>query len=104
MIIFLPGVWTYKAGRFFCYARIMRKNGKRSPFCVMSRRKAYRPSGTYECFHCGEQSVIWSGDADYEDYGLEGTGIIHECRCSNCGAEITYRVPLDPIDEIEGGY
>lgn len=44
----------------------------------------------YECFHCGQQSVIWDGDFSLEDYGYEGVGIIHECHCTNCGAEITY--------------
>lgn len=48
----------------------------------------------YECFHCGEKSVIWDSDFDYEDYGEEGEGIIHECHCTNCGAQITYRVPI----------
>ncbi len=48
----------------------------------------------YECFHCGTKSVGWIGDFSFSDYGLEGEGIIHECRCSNCGAEITYKIPL----------
>ncbi len=48
----------------------------------------------YECFHCGMKSVIWDGDFDYDDYGIEGDGIIHECHCSNCGAQITYRIPI----------
>lgn len=26
----------------------------------------------YECFHCGEKSVIWDNDFMFEDYGLEG--------------------------------
>ena len=48
----------------------------------------------YECFHCGEKSVIWDGDFSFEDYGEEGEGIIHECHCENCGARITYRIAL----------
>lgn len=54
----------------------------------------------YECFHCGQRKVIWQADYSFEDYGYEGEGIIHECSCSNCGALITYRVP---IEDIEGG-
>lgn len=50
------------------------------------------PSG-YECFHCGQKSVYWSGDFDYEDYCLDGEGIVHECHCQNCGAQIIYMVP-----------
>ena len=46
----------------------------------------------YECFHCGERAVVWSGDFDFEDYGIEGEGVVHELRCSNCGAVITYYI------------
>ena len=46
----------------------------------------------YECFHCGERAVIWDADFDFSDYGEEGEGIIHECHCTNCGAQITYRI------------
>lgn len=46
----------------------------------------------YECFHCGERAVIWDADFDFEDYGLFGEGIVHACHCTNCGAEIEYRI------------
>ena len=49
----------------------------------------------YECFHCGARAVIWDGDFDSEDYGYEEPGIIHECHCVNCGAQVTYFVPID---------
>lgn len=44
----------------------------------------------YECFHRGARAVIWDADFDFDDYGLDGEGVIHECHCQNCGAEITY--------------
>ena len=47
----------------------------------------------YECMHCGHKAVIWDADFDFSDYGEEGEGVIHECHCTNCGAQITYRVP-----------
>ena len=50
-------------------------------------------SGLYECFHCLQNTVIWDADFDFSDYGEEGEGVIHECHCTNCGAQITYRVP-----------
>ena len=54
----------------------------------------------YECFHCLQKAVYWNADFDFADYGLEGEGIIHECTCSNCGASITYYVPIgDPEEE-----
>ena len=54
----------------------------------------------YECFHCGERAVIWDGDFSFEDYGMEGDGIIHVCHCTNCGARIEYYIGLD-TDESE---
>ena len=55
----------------------------------------------YECFHCGCKSVIWDADFDFEDYGYEGEGIIHVCHCTNCGAEITYVIPLNNEEDEE---
>lgn len=56
----------------------------------------------YECFHCLSRSVVWGADFTFEDYGMEGNGIIHECHCANCGADITYYVPLDDPEEEDG--
>ena len=53
----------------------------------------------YECFHCGEKAVSWDSDFDFADYGEEGEGIIHECHCNNCGAQITYRIPNKQEEE-----
>lgn len=55
----------------------------------------------YECFHCGCQSVIWDSDFDFEDFGYEGEGIVHICHCTNCGAEIEYRIPIGEGEEDE---
>jgi hypothetical protein len=44
-------------------------------------------------------SVIWNGDFDFSDYGLDGDGVIHECTCTNCGARITYEVPNKAEEE-----
>ena len=52
----------------------------------------------YECFHCGERAVIWGADFSFDDYCLEGEGIVHELHCSNCGARITYEIPLEKED------
>lgn len=46
----------------------------------------------YECFHCGARAVIWDADFDFDDYGYDGEGIVHACHCTNCGAEIEYRI------------
>lgn len=49
----------------------------------------------YECFHCLTNGVFWLGDFDFDDYGLEGQGIVHVCKCANCGADITYYIRID---------
>lgn len=49
----------------------------------------------YECFHCLEKAVIWDADFDFDDYGFEGKGIVHECHCTKCGARIIYQVPVE---------
>lgn len=53
----------------------------------------------YECFHCLTQSVVWDGDFTFSDYGLDEEGIVHECHCANCGAQITYLIPIDIKEE-----
>lgn len=53
----------------------------------------------YECFHCLSKSVVWNADFDFEDYGLEGEGIVHCLTCANCGAEIEYYIRTD--EDIE---
>lgn len=50
-------------------------------------------SGFYECFHCGQRAVSWDADFDFSDYGFEGEGIVQNCHCNNCGAEIIYIIP-----------
>ena len=40
-------------------------------------------------------------DFDFEDFGYEGQGIVHICRCGNCNSEIEYRVPLGDTEEEE---
>lgn len=48
----------------------------------------------FQCFHCSSNTVSWSGDFDFEDYGYEGEGIVQICHCSNCGADIEYKIPI----------
>ena len=57
----------------------------------------------YECFHCLQRAVVWDGDFSFEDYGYEGEGIIHECHCANCGASITYMIPISESKEEDDG-
>lgn len=49
----------------------------------------------YECFHCGHRAVIWDNDYMFSDLGYLGNGLVHQCHCTNCGAEIEYRIEED---------
>jgi len=55
----------------------------------------------YECFHCGCRSVIWSADFDFSDFDYEGEGIVQLLKCSNCGAEIEYKIPVGEVKADE---
>ena len=48
----------------------------------------------YECFHCLNKAVAWMNDFSFEDYCMEGEGIVHVLQCSHCGAYIEYYVPI----------
>ena len=56
----------------------------------------------YECFHCGQRSVVWQADFDFEDYGMEGERIVQVCKCTNCGADILYLISIteEDIEEV----
>lgn len=47
-----------------------------------------------KCTNC-ETEIIWGGDHSYEDYGLEGEGIVSNYSCPNddCSVEsiLTYQ-------------
>ena len=57
----------------------------------------------YQCFHCCTYGVMWDSDFAFEDFGLEGEGIVHVCHCVNCGAEIEYYIPCETIGDDEDG-
>ena len=38
-----------------------------------------------KCWFCG-YDMIWGCDFDFEDYGLEGDGVVATLSCSGCGA------------------
>ena len=39
------------------------------------------------CWHCNEK-LIWGGDHSFEDWGLDGEGIVSNLHCSNCHAYV----------------
>ena len=49
------------------------------------------------CWHCNNE-LIWGGDFDYEDYGLEGEGIVSNLSCPNCNAYVEVYLKIDEED------
>ena len=39
------------------------------------------------CWHC-QSDLIWGGDRTYEDYGMEGEGIVSNLSCSKCNSYV----------------
>lgn len=41
-----------------------------------------------DCWHCNTE-LIWGGDHTYEDYGMDGDGIVTNLSCPNdeCGVD-----------------
>tara|TARA_Y100000310_G_scaffold301371_1_gene337820 strand:+ start:455 stop:619 length:165 start_codon:yes stop_codon:yes gene_type:complete len=53
-----------------------------------------------KCWHCNNK-LIWGGDFDYSDYGIEGEGIVSNLSCMNedCGAYVEVYLKLDKEEE-----
>ena len=49
-----------------------------------------------KCWHC-QNDVIWGGDHTFEDYGLNGEGIVTNLSCSKCDAQ--YLIYLGEEDD-----
>ena len=46
-----------------------------------------------KCWHCNSK-LIWGGDHNFEDYGLENEGIVSNLSCPNCPTtvEVYYNI------------
>ena len=93
MLYFVVGFTGLIVGSFtgIVLTCIMASSGRDSRL----REQENKKSGKFECMNCLQRAVVWEGDFDFSDYGYEGDGIIHICRCQNCGAEIEYRIGGD---------
>ena len=46
----------------------------------------------FECFHCGNKTLIWDSDFDAEDCGYDCPGIVQFLHCDACGALVEYKI------------
>ena len=54
-----------------------------------------------KCYHCNTE-VIWGGDHSYEDYGIEGEGIVSNLHCPKCYCVVDVYYPSKKtIEEYE---
>ena len=52
------------------------------------------------CLNCGKP-VYWQNDFDYEDYCIEGDGVVSVWFCPSCGTTITCEIPSHYSKEEE---
>lgn len=73
-------------------------------FEELTQRKP-KPKPYATCNQCGSD-MIWQNDFSFEDYGIEGDGLVAVAICSKCGTEAEYRtsttIPLDEIKKKQG--
>ena len=55
--------------------------------------KRYKEVYGVRCPICHNE-MIWGNDFSFEDYGMEGGGIVSEYSCSNCEVTLTIYQPL----------
>lgn len=47
-----------------------------------------------DCWHCNTE-LIWGGDHDFEDHGMEGEGIVSNLSCPNCDTFVLVYYPCN---------
>ena len=53
------------------------------------------------CWHCNTE-LIWGGDHDFEDYGMEEEGIVTNLSCPECHALVfVYLTTTEPTQPKE---
>ena len=45
-----------------------------------------------KCLNCGSE-LIWQSDFDFEDYGMDGEGIVSVWECPSCGSTNICEIP-----------
>ena len=52
------------------------------------------------CWFCGCE-MIWGSDFMFEDYGMEGDGIVSSLSCPNCGATAEFYEGIENDEDLE---
>jgi len=67
------------------------------------QKKIDREQSAMNCWHCGGK-VIWGGDFDYEDYGIDREGIVSNLSCSKCKAYYECYLDFEENKDEEGRF
>lgn len=49
------------------------------------------------CYHCNTE-LIWGGDHDYEDHGIDADGIVTNLSCPNCPTTVFVYTDIEEED------
>lgn len=52
------------------------------------------------CWYCGQDTLCWNSDFNYDEVFHEGEGVVSFLTCGNCGAEVQYSLRTDEEGEI----
>ncbi len=52
------------------------------------------------CWHC-KTELIWGGDHDFEDYGMDGNGIVSNLSCPKCPVSVEVYYNIDEEDNYK---
>jgi hypothetical protein len=47
-----------------------------------------------KCPFCNEGELIWQSDFSFEDYSIDGDGIVQATGCTNCDVFIESHIPI----------
>lgn len=56
-------------------------------------------NGLFYCPRCGKQSAVWGNDYNFEDYCMDGDGIVTNYTCTECNSDIQVATPFNEENE-----
>ena len=69
-------------------------------YAEIIRELTIREELEMNCWHC-KSKLIWGGDHTFEDYGMEGEGIVSKLSCPNCPLIIYVYVDVEVYYNID---
>tara|TARA_Y100001963_G_scaffold152184_1_gene236485 strand:- start:1258 stop:1578 length:321 start_codon:yes stop_codon:yes gene_type:complete len=67
-------------------------------FYSIEKEKREKKEITMNCWYCRNE-LIWGGDHTFEDYGIDGEGIVSNLSCPKCEADVEIYKKFDDVEE-----